>query len=279
MARRCAFVVSMALGFRLGPCVEADSLLHAIDPRAKILVGALFLVWIFLFPGWGSFALLAVLLAACTWVSGVPPGRVTGNLRALSALWLVCFLVNLVFAGGGEPIWCSPSREALLRGVESGLFFCVRLGLIVSVGSLVSLTTCPTALGDAVDQGLRRVPGIGQASGRLALILVLAWTFVPVLLDEARRLAQAQRARGGGWRTGWIGCVLDWRSVFVPLLIGTLRCSEALALAMEARGFGGAGRRSYYRELRIVRRDIAVVLVCVAAAVGGGFLWKWERGL
>ena len=258
--------------------MEADSVLHELDPRAKILAGALLLGWVFLLPGWGSFGLLLVFLAVSLRASGLSSRWVLGNFRALTGLWLICFLANLVFSGG-EPLWRAVSWDRVFLGSRRGLFLCVRVGLIVGIGSLVSLTTCPTAFADAMDSGLRRLPGFESAARRIGLILVLAWSLVPVLVDEAERLKQAQRARGGCWRGGVLGEVLALRSTFVPLLIGALPSSEALALAMEARGYGGDGPRSFYRVLRWGRGDTAVVLLCLAAVVGGGVLWIWERSL
>jgi len=258
--------------------MEADSVLHKLDPRAKILAGVLLLSWAFLFPGWGSFALLLVLLAVATQASGLPSRWVLRNFRALSGLWLICFLANLVFSGG-EPLWRAVSWEAVLLGSRSGLFLCVRIGLVVWIGSLISLTTCPTAFADALDSGFQRIPGVGSAIRRVGFILVLAWSFVPVLVDEAERLKLAQRARGGCRREGWIGELVALRSTFVPLLIGALRSSEALAMAMEARGYGGDGPRSFYRVPHWDRGDTAVVLLCLVAVVGGGFLWLWEMSL
>lgn len=271
--------MSLVRDFRLGRYVEADSFLHGIDSRTKILAGTLLLGWVFLFPGWASFGLLAAVLLASIRASSLPLSWVLGNLRALTALWVVCFLANLVLSGGGEPLWRDPSWVGIARGSEQGLFLCLRLGLVVGIGSIVSLTTCPTDLADSVEWGLRKLPGSGRGASRAALILVLAWTFVPVLVEEARRLRQAQRARGGCPRGGWLGEALAWRSTWVPLMIGALHSSEGLALAMEARGFGGTGRRSFYREFRLRRSDLAVTLLCVGALVGGGFLWAWEETL
>ena len=259
--------------------VASDSVLHGLDARTKVFGGVLLLGWLVVFSGWGSFVLLAGVLAVLLRASGLPLGCIAGNLRALTALWLLCVAVSVLLPGGGEPLWRSPSWAGVMWGVERGLFLCFRLGLLVAVGLLFSLTTAPAELLDAVEWQLRGVPALSRASGRVALVIVLAWGFIPVLVDEARRLRQAQRARGGHWREGWVGEIMAWRSTFVPLLIGTLRSSGGFALAMEARGFGGGGRRSFYCEFRLGRRDAVAMLLCLAATVGGGFLWAWERTL
>ncbi len=258
--------------------MEADSVLHTLDPRAKILAGALLMGWVFFFPGWGSFTLLLVLLAVAVRASGLPSRWVLSNFRALSGLWLICFLANLVFSGG-EPLWRDVSWGGILLGSRRGLFLCVRVGLIVGIGSLISLTTCPSAFADATDVELGRLPVLGPILRRAAFILVLAWSFVPILVDEAGRLRQAQRARGGCRRGGTAGRLQDLRSMFVPLLIGALRSSDSVALAMEARGYGGDGPRSFYRELGWGKSETAVTLLCLAGAVVGGALWVWEKSL
>lgn len=256
--------------------MEQASCLHDLDPRAKLLVALLLVAWVFLFPAWSSFALLAALLTVSVLASGLPPRRVFGSLRSLGVLWALCLLAAVAFPGEA-PLWRDLRWEYALEGAARGAFLSLRVALLVTIAAVVHATTTPSDAADAIGVGFEKVPRLGRPAHRLAFILVLAWSFVPILAGEARKLDAAQRARGAPPGGGLTARVRRLRATFVPLLIGAVRSSERLALAMEARGFGGDVRPTHLRELRWRRADALALAISAAAAAAGGVLWAWEK--
>jgi energy-coupling factor transport system permease protein len=102
----------------------------------------------------------------------------------------------------------------------------------------------------------------------LAMVLTIALRFVPTLFDEVDKIAKAQEARGAGVRSGnpWRR-IKSWVPLFVPIFVSAFRRAEALATAMEARGFRGAHHRTRLYRLRLGRGDAVAVLVVLAVSL------------
>src|SRR5919106_85496 len=115
--------------------------------------------------------------------------------------------------------------QALTRGWEIAAMVTGKLAVTVALAALLTLTTRVSELLDVLERVLRRAPGVNAE--RAALVLTLAIRAIPVVARLAAEVRDAQRARGGG---------LDVRAYGVPLIVRSLRYSDALGEALVARG-------------------------------------------
>ncbi len=102
----------------------------------------------------------------------------------------------------------------------------LRIMLVLTLANLLTLTTSTTALIDAFETGLSPLRRFGVRPERVGLMVSLVLRFIPVLLEQAAVVRQAQQARG----------VRDVRAFLVPLVIRTIRMADGLGDALEVRG-------------------------------------------
>lgn len=118
--------------------------------------------------------------------------------------------------------------QGLFAGWLEGTVVIARILLLVLLATLVTLTTPMTAMVDALERGLAVLRPLGIDPAKVGLMLALTLRLIPMMLDQAREIRDAQRARGVEG-TAW--------TLLVPLVMKTLRMADALSDALDARGY------------------------------------------
>lgn len=253
----------------LGQHFPTGSVVHALDPRTKLLL-LLALMGAVLAGGFGLYALVAVFLALTICGSRLPWGLVLRNLRPFSWLIGLTIVLHLLFTPGralpGFPV---AGITITHEGLREGLFFGTRLALLIVSAALLTLTTSPIELTDALERLLGPFRRLGLPAHELAMMMVIALRFIPMLMEEADRLRKAQLARGASFSGGPIRRVRSLIPLLVPLFISAFRKADQLAVAMESRCYRGGEGRSTFRPLVFRARDgWAVGIVTGALGIG-----------
>lgn len=98
-------------------------------------------------------------------------------------------------------------------------------------------------------------------------MLSLSLRFVPTLMDDTTRIMKAQRARGVDFGEGnLIQKVKSIIPILIPLFTSFKR-ADALALAMEARGYQGGDGRTKYRILQWKIKDSVTILLVIILGI------------
>jgi len=257
----------------LGHYVPGTSLLHRLDPRAKLVI---FLLFVSASVVVGTVTQNAVLLIVFALL--MPLGQLSlryalSTLRPALPAMLLILLLQLLFIGDSA---AAHSTVYLKWGFLSITADSVRLvlvsllrviGLILLISAL-TLTTSAAMLTHGVEGLLAPLRKVRVPVSEIALVFTIALRFAPVLAEQAERLMKGQAARGATGATArpWqiIRRTRSVLPVIVPLFLQTLRRAEALALAMEARGFVPGAPRTSYQELLWRRID---TLACTGATV------------
>ncbi len=263
----------------IGQYLPTGSLVHRLDPRTKIIgLGLLVVAVAILAPASAALAGLALAVALIA-VARLPLGYALGGLRPALPILLLLAVLLLAFGWGIPPdqqcatLWAGWIIHITTCSVQAVITMLARLMALMLLTSLLTLTTPITDLTHGVESLLRPFQRIGLPAHELALTLALALRFVPTLAETLEKILKAQAARGADIRMG-ANPVQRTRAmlpVLVPLFITTLRRSESLAEAMEARGYTGGSGRSHYVRLDFKAADAAALLV-VAALIAGLFL-------
>jgi energy-coupling factor transport system permease protein len=254
----------------LGRFYPIDSILHRLDPRTKILSSILIMVIIFIAQN--PFAMLALaLLTICLVVaSRVPIKIVLTGLKPMLFILIFAFMLNLLTGRG--IVWLRIGPLTVTdQGVYTALRMAVRLALLIlNTTLLLTLTTTPILIADALENLLRPLRRIGFPAHEMAMMMSIALRFVPTLLEETDKIMKAQSSRGADYDTG--GLVAKARglvSVLIPLFVSAFRRAEELAVAMEARCYRGGEGRTRLKIMRYARIDLVfgIFLAAVSAAV------------
>ena len=244
----------------------ADSVLHRLDPRAKTVAIMALAVALFTRDSFAALAVYGVVAVVALVVSRVPPVWFWRGLKPIVWLVVLTFVAQLLFAHGKPLVALGPLRVTA-RGLELAAYLTVRLVVLVVVGSLLTLTTSPIALTDALAWLGRPLQRLRVPTDELALMVTIALRFIPTLLQELEAIMRAQRARGAEFSRG--GPLRRSRAlvpVLVPLFVVSFRRADELALAMEARCYVPGVRRTRLHPLHARARDF-MLLVSVAAVI------------
>lgn len=251
-----------------GRYIPGDSLIHRLDPRAKLVASFYFIGIIFMANNWQSYAFLTVFTLGCVALSQVSIGFFLRGIKPL--IWLILFTVALqiLFTTGGDVLWQWWVFTITRYGVVNGAFIFCRFVLIIFMSTLLTLTTAPLELSDAIEYLLRPLKVVRFPVHEVSLMLSIALRFVPTLMDETEKIMNAQRARGVDFGEGSL--VQKMKAVIpllIPLFVSSFNRAEDLATAMEARGYNGGEGRTKYRKLDWHPRDTATVIVFALVTV------------
>ena len=239
----------------LGQFFPGDSLLHRLDPRTKIVLLFFFLAAIFVFDSPLAYAALTAFTAALIAVSCVPPLLMLKALKPLSWIIAFTFVIHLVSTPGDAffHVWLF---DFTWQGAAKGFFIALRLALLILLSALLTYTTSPLALTDALETLMQPAKRVGVPAHEIAMMMTIALRFVPTLIEEADKIMKAQQARGADLTEGSvIERVKGFVPVLVPLFISAFRRADDLALAMEARCYRGGVGRTQMKALRISSID------------------------
>jgi len=260
----------------VGQYLPGRSVLHRRDARLKLLGTVALSVALFALDGWLGLGVLGVALGLGFVLVRAPAGYLWRGLRPLALLLALTFVFQ-AFGYVGEPLFALGPFTVTREGLDHGGFLTLRLALLLLAGTLLTLTTSPVALTDAVEWVLAPLRRIGLPSHELALMMTIALRFIPTLTREMDGLVRAQRARGLELR------VRDPRRLAqallplaVPLFVLTFRRADDLAVAMTSRCYRGGRGRTRFREAHFGLGDAvgaAVAALVLAASLTAGRWW------
>lgn len=239
----------------IGQFFPGNSLLHRMDPRAKIIGTTIFVVVIFLANTPLAYGIVAAFTIGAMLLSRLPL-RLMWN--AIKPLWIIIvFTMGIhIFTTPGNSIISYGIINITDNGLAMGLQMAARLVFLILFSSLLTYTTSPIRLTDGIEHLLNPFRRIGVPAHELAMMMTIALRFIPTLLDETDRIMKAQSARGADFVTGSIiQRAKNMVPLLVPLFISAFRRADELAIAMEARCYRGGVNRTRMKELSITWVD------------------------
>ncbi len=252
----------------LGQYYSADSVIHRLDPRVKLVATLVFIISIFVASDPIGFAIITIALAAVIIKSRVPFSFMVRGLRSIIVLLLICGLFNL-FLTPGDALVKWGKVVITVQGVRAAILMLVRMVYLIIGTSVMTLTTTPNQLTDGLETGLRFLNYIHVPVHEIAMMMSIALRFIPILSDETDKIMKAQTARGAEFDgKGIVKKAKAMVPLLVPLFVSAFRRANDLALAMEARCYHGGEGRTSMKPLHYMRRDaIAYILMLVTAAL------------
>ena len=245
----------------IGQYYPADSLLHRLDPRVKLLGTLVFIVSLFLADNWLGYVLAAAFLVLMIGLSKVPVSFMVRGLKAVMILLLISVGFNIFLTDGEHVLLEFWIIKITWEGVKQAFFMGIRLIFLIMGSSLMTLTTTPNQLTDGLETGLGFLKKIHVPIHEIAMMMSIALRFIPILIEETDKIMKAQMARGADFETG--GLIQKAKAlvpILVPLFISSFRRATDLAMAMEARCYNG-GDRTKMKPLKYETRDYITYVV------------------
>ena len=245
----------------LGQYFPGDSLIHRLDPRMKIIISIIYITAIFstsslyTLSGVFLFNILLILL------SGIPFKIIIKSLKPLIFIMIFTGTVNIFMTVGETQLFAFGFIRVYLDGIIIAIFMILRIVSLVSATSiLVSYTTSPTVLTDAIELLLAPLKKLKMPVHEFAIMMSLTLRWIPPLIDETDKIINAQKARGADFYSGNIlKRAKALIPVLIPLIVSAFRRADELATAMECRCYRGGDGRTKMKQLRYSIKDFAAL--------------------
>ncbi|MGZ0084202.1 energy-coupling factor transporter transmembrane component T family protein [Caldibacillus thermoamylovorans] len=248
----------------IGQYVPGQSIIHRLDPRAKLLIVFAYVLIVFLANNAATYALLSVFAFLFAALSRIPFSYIMRGLRPVIWVVLFTFVLHVWMTKEGDVLYRIGALTIYVEGVRQGIFISLRFLLLVLMTTMLTLTTTPIEVTDGVESLLGPLKKMRVPVHELALMMAISLRFIPTLMEETEKIMKAQAARGvdfsGGRFSERMKAIV---SLLVPLFISSFKRADELATAMEARGYRGGEGRTKFRQLAWKRTDT----VCFAAVV------------
>ncbi|WP_028400884.1 energy-coupling factor transporter transmembrane component T family protein [Ectobacillus panaciterrae] len=245
----------------IGKYIPGQSLIHRLDPRAKLSMVFLYVFVVFLADNAVSYALLFLYILIPLILSRVPVRYILSGLKPILWIFLFTFLLHVLTTKEGELLFQAGGFSIYEKGLEQGIFISLRFFVILVMTTLLTLTTTPIEITDGMETLLHPFKKIGLPVHEIALMMSISLRFIPTLMEETEKIMKAQSSRGTDFAGGPIKDRLKAVvALLVPLFISAFKRAEDLAIAMEARGYQGGDGRTKFRQLLWQRKDTLAVL-------------------
>ncbi len=247
----------MVRDITIGQYFPGKSLLHKMDARVKIVLTLAFLVVIFLCKNFWSLGLMAAFLFGGVCISGVPFKMLFKSLRGILLIIILTGVLNLFYATGGNVLLDLGIAQITDKGVYTAIFMAVRISCLIIASSLMTYTTTPTMLTDAIERLLSPLKIFKIQVNTLAMMMTLALRFIPTLIEEIDKIMNAQKARGADLESGnLIERAKALVPILVPLFVSSFRRAYELAFAMECRCYTGSNNRTRMKQMKLSVLDL-----------------------
>lgn len=252
-----------------GQYYMAESFVHRMDARVKLVLCLLFMVGIFFVTSFAVFGAITLFLLVVIALSRVPVGSILKSVKGIFVLLLFTAVLNLFFTKRGTLLWSWWILEIYDEGIKFAAKMLLRLMLLVVGSNILTLTTTPVDLTHAIESLLSPLKVLRFPVRDLALIMSLTLSFIPGLIEETDRIIRAQKARGADFDTGnIIKRAKAFIPILIPLLVGGFRRADELANAMNSRCYEGSDKRTQLNKMRLGWRDAVGAFVTVSVFVG-----------
>ena len=255
----------MNFNIAIGQYYPGDSFIHRLDPRVKLLATLNFIVVLFIASNVFAYLISAGFLLTTIFISKVPPMYIIRGLKGIVVIVTFTVLLNMFFVPGETVLFSIWRITITLEGIFAAIAMGSRLIMLIISSSVLTLTTSPIQLTNAIESGLSPLKKVGFPVHEIAMMMTIALRFIPTLMEEADKIMKAQMARGASFDTGNImKRAKSLIPILVPLFISSFRRADDLAMAMEARCYRGDINRTKMKELRYTSSDYKAFLFLAA---------------
>lgn len=254
----------------IGQYYEKESIIHKLDPRLKFIATMVYMISVFCFSRFVGLMVCFLYLAFIIKLSKVPVKFIVRGLKPLAVLLIFTMGIHILCTDG-YVLFHYGIITVTLEGIRKAFFMVFRMCLLVFGASMMTFTTTPNQLTDAMEKIFRPLNRVKIPVHEMAMMMSIALRFIPILLEETDKIMKAQTARGADFETGGImKKAKAMLPLLVPLFVAAFRRANDLAMAMEARCYRGGKGRTKMRPLKYHMIDILgyfVVLLYIVTLI------------
>lgn len=258
----------------LGQYYPTNSVIHRLDPRVKFIATIVYIVSLFLVKGIIGYAFCIASLGVVIGISRIPLKYIIRSMKPVIVILIITVIFNVLLTPG-HVLWQFGILKITEEGVSLATKMAIRLMFLVMGSSMMTLTTTPNSLTDAMERIFSFLKIFHVPVHEISMMMSIALRFIPILSEETDKIKKAQIARGADFESGnLIQRMKAMIPLLVPLFVSAFRRANDLAMAMEARCYHGGDNRTQMKPLVYVKRDyvayammLAYLAVCIVFCV------------
>ncbi len=245
----------------IGQYYPADSIIHRLDPRVKLFFVFIYVLSLFMFGNLVSYCLATILLVVAIYYAKIPVKFLIRGFKPIFVLLIFTTFMKLFITDG--TVWFKLWKFTITKeGVIDVIHILVRILYLIIASSLLTYTTTPTRLTDALEQVFKPLNKLKVPVHELTMMMSIALRFIPILVEETDKIMKAQSSRCMNFSSGNIlKRIKNLVPILIPLFVAALRRADDLALAMESRCYQGGEGRTKMRILKYKRQDFFVYIL------------------
>lgn len=249
----------------IGQYFPGDSIIHRLDPRFKLIITFIYIIMLFAGDRFICLGVGALFTLLAIFLSRIPLKMFVKSVKPLLPFLLITAILNLFFVTSGDILFKWKFIKITDDAVSISIFMFVRITLLIMGSSLLTYTTSPITLTDAIEKLLSPLKKIKVPVHELAMMMSIALRFIPTLIEETDKIMSAQKARGAEIDSGsFMTRAKNMIAILVPLFISSFRRADELATAMECRCYRGGEGRTRLRQLKSAPRDYIALAIAIA---------------
>lgn len=239
----------------LGQYYAQESLVHNLDPRTKLFAVLIYIVTLFLVKNPYWYLLSLFILLSAYYLAKVPLSYALKGLRGIIILLVLTFVFRAI-ATPGTVLFGWGIFEVTEEGLIKAISLTTRIALMIMGAALLSYTSTPKSLADGLEKAFSFLEKIHIPIHDMSVIVMIAFRFIPIMIEELNMLIDAQSARGAKFEDAnfWQKSKNVY-TLLVPLFLSIIQRSSDLAMAMETRGYTGDNQISQMYPLVYRRAD------------------------
>lgn len=252
----------------IGQYYQGNSILHKLDPRFKCILFVIYVVTVMMMDKAITISALVLVIVALIIVGRIPLKAVWQSIKPVLPVAIMIFVLNIITLKEGNTIFEFWKLKITDKGLMNAFLIAFRLIMLIATSSLIlTLTTTPLKLADALEKLFGPLKKIKVPVHEMSMMMSIALRFIPTLAEETDKIMRAQTSRGATYDTGsFLGRLKGYVTVLIPLFISSFRRADELAIAMEARCYNGGDGRTKLNPLKITRSDVIIFAVFTAVA-------------
>lgn len=259
----------------IGQYFPGKSVIHKMDARMKIILTMLIIVALFVCKNFLSLGIVVLGVVATIFISKIKLKTILKSIKSLSLIIIITSLLNL-FYGEGNTVVTIGSLTITDGGIYKAIFMAVRIITLLVAGSMLTYTTTPNDLTDAIERLLKPLTYLKVDVHSFAMTMTIALRFIPTLVEEIEKIMAAQKSRGADMDSGNIFRRLKALvPILIPLFVSSFRRANELAYAMECRCYRGGVGKTKMKTVKMEVRDfvaLGIVVAVFALAIVFNFL-------
>ena len=253
----------------LGRYLPLTSIIHNMDPRAKIGAMLLMMVAIFIPAGYTGYIIIGIAVVLTALLAKLKLSFLWRAMKPMLFMLSFLLIINLLVVRSGDVLITIGSWNIYTDALTQTLYIVIRLALMIMITTILTATTKPLELTLGIEDLLKPFKVIGVPAHDIAMMISIALRFIPTLIEETQRIMKAQASRGVDMENGKLmEKVKAILSLIVPLFVSAFQRAEELAYAMEARGYIPSRPRTRYKQLKMHGKDVALLLLSELILVG-----------